>query len=234
MEKHPVVSSAEWLAARQRLLAKEKELTRQRDALTRERQALPWLRIDKDYVFEGPRGRQSLAELFGARSQLVVYHFMLGPDWDAGCKSCSLIADDIEGLPIHLAHRDVAFTAISRAPLAQIEAYKKRMGWSFDWVSSFGTDFNFDMGVSFTPEQLAKGEVTYNFAPMKITSSEMPGLSVFAKDQGAVYRTYSCYSRGLDTLMGVYQLLDLVPKARDEDGLDFSMTWVRRHDEYEK
>jgi predicted dithiol-disulfide oxidoreductase (DUF899 family) len=231
-----VVSHEEWLKARLELLAAEKEFTRQRDALTRRRMAMPWERVEKSYRFEGPNGALSLADLFDGRSQLIVYHFMLGPDWEEGCKSCSFWADNFNGIPIHLNHRDVTFTAVSRAPLAKIEAYKKRMGWSFPWVSSYGSDFNRDYNVSFTAAELQK-PVFLNYEMRKLASDddEWPGISVFYKDEtGAIFHTYSCYSRGIDTVNGAYQFLDLAPKGRDEDGFEFSMEWVRRHDEYDE
>jgi predicted dithiol-disulfide oxidoreductase (DUF899 family) len=230
--RNQVVSREEWLQARLELLAAEKEFTRQRDALTRRRMAMPRERVEKSYRFEGSNGALSLAELFDGRSQLIVYHFMLGPDWDEGCKSCSFWADSFNGIPAHLNHRDVTFTAVSRAPLAKIDAYKTRMGWSFPWVSSYGSDFNFDYHVSFTPERLAKGKVHYNYGAVE-GHDELPGLSVFCKDKnGNLFHTYSCYARGLDMVNGAYQLLDLVPKGRDEDDLEFTMEWVRRHDQY--
>jgi predicted dithiol-disulfide oxidoreductase (DUF899 family) len=230
--RNQVVSREEWLKARLELLAAEKEFTRQRDALTRRRMAMPWERVEESYQFEGPNGALSLADLFDGRSQLIVYHFMLGPDWEEGCKSCSFWADNFNGIPIHLNHRDVTFTAISRAPLAKIEAYKKRMGWSFPWVSSYGSDFNYDFHVSFTEEQLAAGKVDYNYGLVE-GYEELPGVSVFYKNvRGEVFHTYSCYSRGVDMLNGAYHYLDLAPKGRDEDGLKFSMEWVRRHDQY--
>jgi predicted dithiol-disulfide oxidoreductase (DUF899 family) len=230
--RNQVVSHEEWLKARLELLAAEKEFTRQRDALTRRRMAMPWERIEKFYRFEGPNGALSLADLFDGRSQLIVYHFMFGPDWEEGCKSCSFWADNFDGIPIHLNHRDVTFTAVSRAPLAKIEAYKKRMGWSFPWVSSYGSDFNYDFHVSFTEELLAAGKVDYNYGLVE-GYEELPGLSVFYKNEtGEVFHTYSCYARGIDMVNGAYQFLDLVPKGRDEDGFEFSMEWVRRHDQY--
>jgi predicted dithiol-disulfide oxidoreductase (DUF899 family) len=193
---------------------------------------MPWERMEKSYQFEGPNGALSLADLFDRRSQLIVYHFMLGPDWEEGCKSCSFWADNFDGIPIHLNHRDVTFTAVSRAPLVKIDAYKKRMGWSFPWVSSYGSDFNYDFDVSFTKEQLAAGKVDYNYGLVE-GYEELPGLSVFYKNErGEVFHTYSCYARGIDMVNGVYQLLDLVPRGRDEDGFEFSMEWVRRHDQY--
>ena len=196
--------------------------------------AMPWERVEKSYRFEGPKGALSLAELFDGRSQLIVYHFMLGPDWEEGCKSCSFWADNFNGIPIHLNHRDVTFTAVSRAPLAKIDAYKKRMGWSFPWVSSNGSDFNFDYHVSFTPEEIAEGRGYYNYRVRPDKMSEQVGISVFYRNDGnEVFHTYSCYERGIDMLNGAYHYLDLVPKGRDEDlGLEFTMEWVRRHDQY--
>lgn len=231
--RNQVVSHEDWLKARLELLAAEKELTRQRDALTRRRMAMPWERVDKAYQFEGPNGALSLADLFDGRSQLVVYHFMFDPDWEEGCSSCSFWADSFDGIPIHLNHRDVTFTAVSRAPLARIDAYKERMGWSFPWVSSCGSDFNFDYQASFTPEQLAEGKAYYNYDVRPIDVSEWPGISVFWKNErGEVFHTYSCYGRGIDMVNGAYQFLDLVPKGRDEDGFGFSMQWVCRRDQY--
>ena len=227
-----IVSQAEWLVARKDLLTREKELTRTRDALARHRRALPWVQVEKDYLFDGPRGKQSLADLFDGRSQLIVYHFMLGPGWEEGCKSCSYLADHFDGANWHLPHRDVTFVAISRAPRAEIDAYKTRMGWRFPWFSSFGNDFNFDYHVSFTPEEEKKNEVYYNYERSEFMCDEMPGVSVFYQDEaGTVFHTYSAFARGLDQLVGTYQLLDLVPKGRDEN-TEFTMDWVRRHDEY--
>jgi predicted dithiol-disulfide oxidoreductase (DUF899 family) len=234
MAEHVIVSHEEWLAARRKLLEEEKSFTRQRDALSARRREMPWERVEKDYWFEGPKGRLSLADLFDGRSQLVIYHFMLGPEWENGCKSCSFFADNFDGIDVHLAHRDVTFLAVSRAPFAKIEAFKKRMGWSFAWVSSFGSDFNYDFQASFAPTDLAKSDVFYNFKLQKMSSDEMPGISVFARDaKGAVFHTYSCYQRGLDMLNGAYHFLDLTPKGRDEDDLQFSMSWVRHHDRYD-
>jgi len=233
MPDNKVVPHEEWLSARLELLAAEKEFNRQRDALTRRRMAMPWERVEKAYSFDSPGGARSLADLFDGRSQLIVYHFMLGPDWQEGCKSCSFWADNFNGIPIHLNHRDVTFTAVSRAPLAKIDAYRKRMGWSFPWVSSYGSDFNFDYQVSFTPEQIASGQAVYNYATMPHDMSELVGISVFYRnDRGEVFHTYSCYSRGVDMLNGAYHYLDLVPKGRDEAGLKSTMDWVRRHDQY--
>jgi len=228
MNDHAIATREQWLAARLDRLEAEKEFTRQRDALTRRRMAMPWERVEKSYRFEGPNGALSLADLFDGRSQLIVYHFMFAPDWDEACKSCSFWADNFNNIPVHLNHRDVTFTAVSRAPLAKIKAYKQRMGWGFPWVSSEGSDFNFDYQASFTPEQLAKG---HRIQPN--TVSDQVGISVFARDErGEMFHTYSCYSRGVDMLNGAYHYLDLVPKGRDEDDLKFSMAWVRRHDQY--
>jgi predicted dithiol-disulfide oxidoreductase (DUF899 family) len=214
VDKHRVVSSEEWLAARKELLAKEKEFARLRDQLSQKRRDLPWERVDKAYVFEGPDGKTSLAELFAGRRQLIVYHFMFDPSWEAGCKSCSFWADNFEGFYAHLNHRDVTLTAISRAPWQTIAPFKNRMGWSFPWVSSDGSDFNFDHCVSFTPEQLATGEIFHNYTTRKTSMTEMAGISVFYKDQtGNIFHTYSCYSRGLDMMNAAYHYLDLVPKC---------------------
>ncbi|MFM9971851.1 MAG: DUF899 domain-containing protein [Burkholderiales bacterium] len=233
MKAKTIVSKDQWLDARLRHLAREKELTRLRDEISRERRELPWVAVENNYVFDTPTGKRSLAELFAGREQLLVYHFMLGPEWSEGCKSCSFWADNFNGIDIHLQHRDVTLLAISSAPLAKIEAYKKRMSWSFEWVSSHGSDFNRDFQVSFTKEELAKGDVYYNYQMRKFPADEAPGISVFAKDDlGKVYHTYSCYSRGLDMLNGAYHFLDLVPKGRDEEGLPYGMAWVRHHDKY--
>jgi predicted dithiol-disulfide oxidoreductase (DUF899 family) len=232
MTNHTIATHEQWLAARLELLAAEKEFTRQRDALTRRRMAMPWERVEKSYSFEGASGARSLADLFDGRSQLIVYHFMFAPDWDEACKSCSFWADNFNGIPVHLGHRDVTFTAVSLAPLAKIEAYKKRMSWSFPWVSSHGSDFNFDYHASFTPEQIAAGTY-YNYQVQPNKVSEQVGISVFARNErGELFHTYSCYSRGVDMLNGAYHYLDLVPKGRDEDGLEFAMGWLRRHDQY--
>jgi predicted dithiol-disulfide oxidoreductase (DUF899 family) len=233
MDQHRIVTESEWTAARRRLLAKEKEFTRLRDELSQDRRTLPWARVDKTYVFDGPSGERTLANIFAGRSQLVVYHFMFAPDWKAGCKSCSFWADGFNGIVPHLNQRDVTFVAISRAPLAELMAFKKRMGWSFDWLSSLRTDFNSDYGVSFSEEEIATGEVDYNYARHKAYGSEMPGISVFFRDaDGTVFHTYSCYARGLDMLNTAYHYLDLAPKGRDEAGLSYPMAWVRLRDEY--
>ena len=228
---HEIASDAEWLAARRELLAEEKALQEARDALARKRRALPWRKVRADYSFDTADGARSLPELFGAASQLLVYHFMFHPDWHAGCKSCSFWADSYNGSLAHLAARDVTLTAISRAPLAKLLAYRDRMGWSFPWVSSAGNSFNFDFGVSFTAEQLT-GEVEYNYRVAGGRPEELPGISVFARDGDDVYHTYSTYARGLDPCNATYQLLDIVPKGRDEDDLPYPQDWVRRHDEY--
>jgi len=227
-----VVSRDEWLIARKDLLTREKELTRLRDEVSRHRRELPWVKIDKDYVFDGPDGKETLADLFDGRSQLIVYHFMLGPGWEEGCKSCSYLADHFDGANWHLPHRDVTFVVVSRALLSEIEPFKKRMGWRFKWVSSHGNDFNFDYHVSATGEEKAKGKMYYNYKTQELMSDELPGLSVFYKDEnGDVYHTYSTYARGLDILVGAYNFLDLVPKGRDEDP-DSTMNWVCHHDRY--
>jgi predicted dithiol-disulfide oxidoreductase (DUF899 family) len=233
MNPHPIVSKTEWLEARKTLLVKEKEFTRLRDQLSEERRKLPWARIDKDYSFESSRGKVTLGDLFGGRSQLVVYHFMFGPNDEVGCKSCSFWADNFNGIVVHLNQRDVGFAAISRAPLAKLQAFAGRFGWSFPWMSSADSDFNFDFCVSFTPGQIASGQVSYNFGKHKAYGSEMPGISVFAKTpDGTIFHTYSCYARGLDMLNTAYHYLDLVPKGRDEAGLPYSMAWLRHQDQY--
>ena len=230
--QHAIVSQAEWLAARQALLAKEKEFTKARDQLSEARRALPWVKIDKAYAFDGPNGKQTLAELFDGRGQLVIYHFMFGPDWNAGCPHCSHWADNFNGIIVHLNQRDVTMVAISRAPLAKLEAYKQRMGWTFKWFSSSGTDFNFDYHVSFTPQQVAVKNALYNFVQQDPGVSEREGVSVFFKDErGDIFRTYSTFARGIDMLNTDYNYLDLVPKGRDEGGR--GPYWVRRHDEYQ-
>jgi predicted dithiol-disulfide oxidoreductase (DUF899 family) len=234
MPSFRVVSREEWLTARKELLRREKELTRLRDELSAARRELPCVQVQKPYVFEGAQGRQSLAELFDGCSQLVVYHFMFGPDWSAGCPSCSFAADHIDGMLPHLRQRDVQVLAVSRAPYPKIAAFKRRMGWRFDWVSSYDTDFNYDFQVSHTPQDIANQKAIYNYEPIRFESEEMPGISVFYKDDsGNVFHTYSSYARGCETLLTTYNVLDLVPKGRDEDTLDFTMAWVRYHDQYE-
>lgn len=232
MTQQKVAPHAEWVAARQEFLTKEKEFTRLRDELSRQRRELPWESVEKQYIFDGPHGKETLADLFGGRSQLMVYHFMLGPGWQEGCKSCSLLADHFDGMTIHLANRDVTLMVVSRAPIAEIEAFKKRMGWRFRWVSSFGNEFNYDYQASFTKEQVAEGAI-YNYATQRSLPEEAPGASVFYKDGGGqIFHTYSSYARGLDILVGAYNILDLMPKGRDEEGLTVGMAWVRHHDKY--
>jgi predicted dithiol-disulfide oxidoreductase (DUF899 family) len=231
MTAHRIVSPEEWNAQRNALLAKEKELTHARDALAEARRALPWERVEKRYVFDGPAGEETLSDLFDGRSQLVVYHFMFDPEWKEGCKSCSWWADNFERNVIHLAHRDVTMLAISRGPIDALLAFQRRMGWTFPWVSSGRSDFNFDYHVSFEPGQ---GDGTYNYRPKTFGGSELPGISVFYKDDdGTIYHTYSAYARGIDIVNAGYQILDLVPKGRDEEGLSFSMSWLRHRDTYD-
>ena len=234
-KKHKVVSEKEWLEARKELLKKEKEFTDQRDQISKLRRELPWVKVEKDYVFDGPNGKEKLSELFDGRSQLIIYHFMLAPDWEEGCASCSYVSDHFDGALVHLAHRDTTLAVVSHAPIEKIQAFKKRMGWNFKWLSAFNNDFNFDYHVSFTDEELAKGKVYYNYEMTEFPIKEGPGISVFYKDDttGDIYHTYSSYARGLDILLGTYNLLDLTPKGRDEDGLAFSMAWLRYHDRYD-
>ena len=237
MESHRVVSRNQWIEERKALLAREKEFTQLRDQLSHARRDLPWVRVDKekDYVFDGAGGKQTLAELFAGRQQLIVYHLMFDPSWEEACSRCSFWADNFNGVLIHLNQRDVSLVAISRAPFAKLAAFQKRMGWSFNWVSSFANDFNHDYHVSFAPEQLAQGEVIYNYRLVKNSMSERPGISVFYKDAGGtIFHTYSCYARGLDMLNVAYHYLDLTPKGRDEEELPFPMAWVRYHDAYGK
>lgn len=231
---HPTLVSREnWLTRRRELLREEKEFTALRDRLAARRRELPWVKIEKAYTFGSPTGRVALADLFEGHSQLVVYHFMLGPGWDEGCKSCSYVADHLAPAVVHLQARDVAFAAISHAPWSEIAPFKARMGWTFNWVSAHGGDFNRDYHVSFTADELAAGKVFYNYRMMDFPVEEGPGLSVFARTaNGDIYHTYSTYSRGLDQLIGTYTLLDLVPKGRDEDS-DATMSWVRHHDRYD-
>jgi predicted dithiol-disulfide oxidoreductase (DUF899 family) len=232
---HPVVSRDRWIAERKKLLAREKEVTRLRDRIARERRALPWVRVEKDYDFDAPEGRRTLAELFEGRRQLVVQHFMFAPGWEEGCKSCSFMADHIDGARVHLAQRDVTLLAVSRAPLADIERFRRRMGWQFKWVSSHGSEFNHDFGVSFTPEERAKGEVYYNYGMRPFPMEEAPGISVFYRGDagGDVFHTYSTYGRGVELMMGAYDFLDLVPRGRDEASLSYTMEWVRHRDRYQ-
>ena len=229
-----VVSRAEWLAQRRELLAKEKEFSRLRDELSQRRRQLPWEAVEKKYVFEGPRGKESLADLFDGRKQLVVYHFMFGPGWKEGCPSCSFLADSFDGTQVHLAQRDTTFLVISRATLPEIEGFKKRMGWKFKWVSSFGSDFNFDYQVSLPEEERGKPKTYYNYDFTDFPSDERPGMSVFYKDASEkIYHTYSTYARGLDILLDTYNIIDMTPMGRHEEGLPYPMAWVRHHDRYE-
>jgi predicted dithiol-disulfide oxidoreductase (DUF899 family) len=233
IEQPRIVSETEWLAERKRLLVEEKEFTRLGDRLSAEKRKLSWVKVEKQYVFDGPQGKETLADLFGGRSQLIVYHFMFGPDWGEGCPVCSMAADNFDGNAVHLAQRDVTLVVVSRARPAQIEAFKKRMGWKFKWVSSYGTDFNHDYRVSFAKDDVTKGNI-YNFDTSGFPSDEAPGLSVFYKDEsGTIFRTYSCFARGGEFLLGPYSYLDLVPKGRDEADLPFGVAWVRHHDRYE-
>lgn len=234
MAAHKIVSRDEWLAMRHDLLLQEKEFTRQRDRLSAARRALPWVKVEKKYLFDSAAGKKTLADLFEGRSQLVIDHFMLGPGWGAGCVGCSFGADHIGDALVHLEHHDVSVAVVSRAPLAEIKAYKKRMGWKFNWVSSFGSDFNYDYHVSFTPEQLAAGNVYYNYRLTEGGMDELAGTSVFCKEGGEIFHTYSSYARGCEELLTTYMVLDLTPKGRNETGPHHNLTdWVKRHDEYE-
>ena len=235
LEHHKVVSKNEWIGARKALLNREKEFTVLRDQLSQQRRDLPWVAVNKEYVFEGPNGRETLSELFAGKSQLIIYHFMFDPSWEAGCPSCSFWADNFNGIIEHLNQRDVTMVAVSKAPFNKLAAYKKRMGWGFKWISSYDTDFNFDYNISFTPDELSKKEAIYNFTTQDPHSPEREGVSVFYKDSaGRVFHTYSAYARGIDMLNVAYHYLDLVPKGRDEAGHEFPQFWVRRHDEYGK
>lgn len=228
-----IVSRDEWLALRRELLQKEKNLTRLNDELARERRGLPWVHLDQPYSFEGPTGRVQLSDLFAGRDQLVVYHFMFGPGWKEGCPSCSLLADHLDGSLVHLRARDVSLVLVSRAPYAELAAFKARMGWRLPWYSSFDSDFNRDFRVSFSKEEIARGEFDYNYGKGGFPSEEAPGLSVFARDaSGTVYHTYSSYARGGEPIIAAYHVLDMVPKGRDEAGLPWPMAWVRHHDRY--
>jgi predicted dithiol-disulfide oxidoreductase (DUF899 family) len=235
LEDHKIVPENEWIEARKALLKKERELTILRDQLNQQRRELPWKEVNKEYVFEGPNGKQTLTELFDGRSQLIVYHFMFDPSWEAACLHCSFWADNFNGIIVHLNQRDVTMIAVSRAPYSKLAVYEKRMGWDFKWVSSYDTDFNFDYHVSFTPEELGRKDAFYNYNLQDTHSSEREGVSVFHKDPAnRVYHTYSAYARGIDMLNVAYHYLDLVPKGRDEAGHEFPQFWVRRHDEYGK
>jgi predicted dithiol-disulfide oxidoreductase (DUF899 family) len=223
----------EWLKARKSLLEEEKAYLRAGEELASRRRALPWVKVDQEYHFQTNEGERTLSDLFGGRSQLIVQHFMMGADWDAGCPSCSFWADGYDGMTVHIEQRDIAFVAVSRGPLAELNAYKTRMGWDFEWVSSAGSDFNFDYNVSATEEQLDGGEMTYNFRAGPARMSELPGTSVFARNgAGEVFHTYSTYGRGLDPMNNAYAYMDLTPKGRDESGLPYTMAWLKRHDEY--
>ena len=231
--KHAAVSREQWIAARKDLLAREKELTHLRDQIARERRALPWVRVDKTYVFDTLEGPRTLADLFEGRRQLLVQHFMLGPGWEQGCPSCSFMADHIDGMNVHLSHRDVTLVVIARAPLAEIERFRQRMGWQFKWVSSHRNDFNRDFCVSFTPDEMARGAVYYNYATRPFPAEEAPGISVFYMDDtGDVFHTYSTYERGVEVMMGAYSMLDLTPNGRGERDVAHKMEWVRHHDRY--
>jgi predicted dithiol-disulfide oxidoreductase (DUF899 family) len=233
MTDHRIVSQEDWLDARKTLLAMEKDFTRLRDELSQSRRDLPWVKVTKDYVFETPSGRQTLAQLFAGRSQLVIYHFMFAPDWQEGCRSCSFWADNFNGIPPHLAARDVTMLAVSRAPLKMLQAFAQRLGWTFPWVSAGDGDFNYDFQVSFRPAEVAAGKAMYNYAPFTRQVTDMPGISVFYQAQdGTVYHTYSTYGRGIEMVNAAYQYLDLVPKGRDEAELEFAMSWVRLNDRY--
>ena len=233
--QHQIVSREQWNAAREQLLSEEKELTRMRDRVNARRRELPWVKVEKTYVFDGPNGQETLAELFAGRSQLVVRHFMFGPGWGEGCVGCSFWSDHLDGALPHLEHHDVSVVVVSRAPFAELEAFRQRMGWRFKWVSSFDSDFNYDFHVSFTPEQIASGEVSYNYRNTTNVGQEMPGLSVFRKDaDGSIAHTYSSYARGNESMLGTYTLLDLTPNGRNETGPGHNLTdWVRLHDRYD-
>ena len=234
MQPHKIVSRQEWVEARKALMAREKELTRARDALSEQRRSLPWVKVDKTYVFDGPRGKLTLADLFKGRPQLVVQHVMFAPEWDAACKSCSFWADGFERMVPHLAARDTTMAAVSLAPVAKLEAFKARMGWTFDWASSGNNDFNTDYGVTFTRAQIETGQPMYNFGTTPIYGEELPGISVFYRDDtGAVFHTYSTFARGLDMMNAAYHYLDLTPLGRHEEGLPYPMDWVRLRDQYQ-
>lgn len=232
MTNHNIVSAGEWLARRKQLLEEEKQFTRLREQLSEKRRALPWVKVEKSYIFDGPKGQETLSDLFDGRGQLVVYHFMFAPEWEVGCKSCSFWADNFNGITAHLNQRDVSFAAISRAPIDKLQAQQRRLGWSFKWLSSHQSEFNYDFRVSFTPEQVGSGALVYNFGSAPVSGPERPGISVFAKDGSAIFHTYSCYARGVDMMNTAYQYLDLVPKGRDEQGLPYTMAWVKIRDQY--
>jgi predicted dithiol-disulfide oxidoreductase (DUF899 family) len=236
MEQHRIVSQAEWIEARKAHLAREKELTRQMDRLREERLQLPWVKVEKDYAFDGPDGKVSLSDLFQGRSQLIVQHFMFGPGWKEGCIGCSFAADHVDAARQHFEQKGVSFAAVARAPYSELAAFRKRMGWDFLFVSSYGSDFNYDYGVSFTPEQLASGQATYNYRPEKFDGEDQPGVSAFFKnDKGEVFHTYSAYARGDEATIGAYAYLDLAPLGRNETGPNGNLgDWVKLHDKYEK
>jgi len=232
-DDHRVVPVGEWIEARRALMEREKELTRAHDRMLEERRALPWMRVEKEYRFDTPAGSRTLAELFGPHTNLIVYHFMFDPAWDEGCPHCSFWADNFNGIPVHVAQRDAGFTAVSRAPLSKIEAFRARMGWSFDWASSYGSDFNFDFGASFHEEDMRAGRALYNFAPYREGPTEREGISVFHRnDGGEIFRTYTANARGIDIVNGAYQFIDMLPRGRDEAGHEFTQYWVRHHDRY--
>ncbi|MTV17352.1 MULTISPECIES: thioredoxin family protein [Bradyrhizobium] len=234
MQQHKIASREEWIAARKALMIGEKELTQAREALSRQRRELPWVKVDKDYVFDGPGGTMTLGDLFKGRPQLVVQHVMFAPEWDAACKNCSFWADGFERMVPHLAARDTTMIAVSRAPLAKLDAFKARMGWTFDWVSSGESDFNYDYGVSFTQAQIDAGTAEYNYGTTPLYGPELPGISVFCRDkQGSVFHTYSTFARGLDMMNAAYHYLDLTPLGRHEEGLPYPMDWVRLRDQYQ-
>jgi len=234
MTDHKIVSEADWTEARRKLLAREKELTDLQEKVAEERRALPWVKVTKEYVFDTPHGKKTLSQLFDGRSQLIVYHFMYGPDWKEGCVGCSFLADHIDGANQHLMHHDVTWMAVSRAPLEKLQAYEKRMGWKFPWASSEGSDFNYDFHVSFTKDQIAKGNATYNFEPYTGDMEDLHGTSVFIKDKdGTIYHTYSAYARGDERSLGTYMWLDITPNGRNEGEGGNLTNWVKRHDQYE-
>ncbi len=232
--QHKIVSKDKWLSARKEFLLKEKQFTKQRDELSRQRRQLPYCKIDKAYVFDGATGKKSLSDLFEEKSQLIVYHFMYGPDWEEGCPSCSFFVDNFDGIKVHLAHRDTNLVVIAKAPYKTLSAYRSRMGWSLDWYSANSTDFNEDFKVTFSPQEVENKQIVYNYRQGGFNGEQAPGVSVFLKgENGEIFHTYSCFARGLDMLNGAYQFLDITAKGRDEAELPFTMAWLRRHDQYE-